>query len=209
MSTTESSSSSSSSTSATPLSNPVSSTRGPIGYSLWFIPDEPVASYCQKQINELQSLYNKDITFLPHITLLGDIFPPATVSQTTVEERTETVLRSVLPTLRSFTVPIKEVTMGQLFYRCVFLLCEKENTIVQLNTAIQNEFGHQETYMPHLSLLYADISTEKREQLCKELNPLIIDQDHLTLIKIKAIELWDTTGRPPVWKQLKVWSLKD
>lgn len=178
-------------------------TSSSIGYSLWFIPDEPEATQCTNLIHDLAPKHN-GVLFPPHITLVPDIFPPTSVSTNEVEVRCEKIINAVLPSSTSFTIPFICAATGTVYYRCVYALCEKVPIIMELNKQLQQEFGYNNDYMPHLSFLYSDISNEEREKICTEIQPKVKD---IQKVKIKAIELWDTTGRPPVWKCLKTWKL--
>lgn len=169
----------------------------PIGYSIWCIPDAPQHSACDELIGELSATHGT-VRFPPHITLLGDIWPACTVEE--MRTRTERLASAMEP----LTVKFARAAAGEMFYRCVYALCNEEPALVAANKAAQSEFGHNEVFMPHLSLLYSDCDREAREAVRAGVDGRVKDIGGVT---VRRIELWDTTGRCEEWKMLQAWTL--
>jgi hypothetical protein len=187
------------------------------GYSVWAIPSNSSSSTLSPLIQSLAATHSS-VTFPAHITLLGDIRPPAGVSQEEVERRVAEALLSASPSLLapSTSTPSRvrfaRAAAGELFYRCVYALCEMEPALVSANAALQSEFGHAEPFMPHLSLLYADIpDAETREGIRAGVEGAVAAAGG---VEVERVELWDTTGHlrgasthEGRWRLLRSWQV--
>jgi hypothetical protein len=59
-----------------------------------------------------------------------------------------------------------EVTRGTFFYQCVYLLVAKDAGIMAAAAAARSVFGMTTSpYMPHLSLLYADLTEAEKSKV--------------------------------------------
>ncbi len=191
------------------------------------MPDEPQATAAMKIIRERAPRHNGAL-FAPHVTWLGDILVPtaargghassgAAGPDTVAEAEAETeadaeadvvrrvgnIVRTSLPP-HPFEIPFLRADSGERYFRCVYALCERTDLIVAANTALQREFGHDETFMPHLSLIYSNMPREERRVVAQELDA---DVRGMGGIRVTSVELVDTTGPPDVWRTIHTWGL--
>jgi hypothetical protein len=190
-------------------------------YSVWAIPSSKTEPRLTSLITSLAGKHST-VTFPPHITLLGDI--RTDLGQGKVEEAVEKALRSSSPSFfvgtaaasessQHLSVRFARAAAGSLFYRCVYALCELEPALVAANASLQAAFGHDESFMPHLSLLYGDVceSAEKTEAIRASVEAEVKEVGG---VEVGRIELWETTahlrgastheGR---WALLKAWDV--
>ena len=65
--------------------------------------------------------------------------------------------------MQSYSLRLRRVACSSTFYQCVFLLCDKEGPVAEAASKARQHFGMDAAeYMPHLSLLYADIDQASR-----------------------------------------------
>ena len=65
--------------------------------------------------------------------------------------------------LQKFRLNLLNVAQGSSFHRCVYILIAKEQGIMAAGAAAQQAFGKPPAdFMPHLSLLYADVDDAAR-----------------------------------------------
>jgi len=114
---------------------------------------------------------------------------------------------------RSFGSPVSmrmtRIEKGSQFHQCVFILVEKSEILKRYFDETCSMFDRDETgeshYMPHLSLLYSDISEEERATLVEDSWRQMRDQNPenpLPGFESDTIELWYT---PVQDKTLKSW----
>ena len=68
---------------------------------------------------------------------------------------------------QAYTLRLDHVSQSTSVYQCVFILVRKDEEVLRTAAAAQRAFGEGDGtgYMPHLSLIYADISQEERAKL--------------------------------------------
>lgn len=62
--------------------------------------------------------------------------------------------------MQKFRLNFLDVSHGSTFHRCVYILVAQEAAIMQAGQLARQEFGMEGDYMPHVSLLYADLGPE-------------------------------------------------
>lgn len=156
-------------------------------YSLWMKPVGEVAERLQEQIIEL-SVEHQTPEFPPHVTLIGSLKPP----ESKLIKHVETLASSVEP----FELVLTETDYLDRFYQSLFIQVEESQKLKEVRNAACNIFNVSNgDYMPHLSLLYGDVSQEEKE--------LTIDtvgrEFHLDL-PVKELVLMQTNGEPDQWE---------
>lgn len=66
---------------------------------------------------------------------------------------------------QAFRVKMTRPAAGSMFHQCVFILCEKGEPLTTVAATVRRKFDRDSTlvdYMPHLSLLYADLDDATR-----------------------------------------------
>ncbi len=79
--------------------------------------------------------------------------------------------------MQAYKLRLDRVGKANTRFQCVFILMHKDEEAVAAAVATQRKFGlasASEPYMPHLSLLYADISEEERTELAEQLQVLLV-----------------------------------
>lgn len=158
-------------------------------YSLWMKPTGEVANRLKEQIIEL-SVEHQTPEFPPHVTLLGQLHPP----ESELIQHTNTLASSARP----LDLTLTEVDYLDRFYQSLFIQVAESQKLKEVRNAACNIFNvSNNDYMPHLSLLYGDVTDEEKE--------LTIDtvgrEFHLDL-PIKELVLMQTNGKPDQWKQV-------
>lgn len=112
--------------------------------------------------------------------------------------------------LQKFRVNFLDVSCGSTFHRCVYILVAKEAAIMQAGQLARQEFQMEGDYMPHVSLLYADLSPEATHQSQQAAVQRLYGEgsDYSTLLTdagftADAITVWYT---PPEDKSLASWT---
>lgn len=159
-------------------------------YSLWLQPNGDIAYQLQERIKKLGKKYHTPI-FAPHVTLLGSL------------SASETELTSLTNTLASSLHPIELVLTRagyhNLFYQALFVHVKKSNALEEMRHTACQLFDHSKTdsFMPHLSLLYGDLSQKEKERILNVMGR----EFHIGFI-VKSIVLMQTEGPPEEWKKI-------
>ena len=115
------------------------------------MPEGERHEFYQKLIEDL-ARKQKGSTFVPHITVLGDILME--------EEEVLMKSRELARLHHPLSVILNEVAAGAEFYRCVFVRAEKTPTLLRLYEHACQVFEMTPgDFMPHLSILYGDYDT--------------------------------------------------
>ncbi|KAK9152532.1 hypothetical protein Sjap_000012 [Stephania japonica] len=146
--------------------------------------------------------------FDPHITLVGAI-------RLTESEALDKFRSACEDLKRAYSVQMKSVSCGTFFYQCVYLQLQPTPQdddyaalVIDVSAHCTGHFGYKSftlksiAYMPHLSLLYGDL-TEEEKQRAKEkvevldssLSSLTFDIDSIALCKTdtedKTLKSWE------------------
>ena len=158
-------------------------------YSLWLEPSGDIAYKLQERIKKL-SQENGTPLFSPHVTLLGSL------------NSTETELIPLANTLASSISPFElELTKAgylDTFYQSLFIHVKETGQLRELrnNACRLFDCSDGEDYMPHLSLLYGDLSREKKQLILN-----IIGREFYIRFPVKSLVLMQTDGKPSQWRK--------
>ncbi|KAG6594517.1 Cyclic phosphodiesterase, partial [Cucurbita argyrosperma subsp. sororia] len=141
---------------ANPNSAPIEPCEGEL-YSVWALPPEDVATKIISLMSSLRSEFGGP-EFEPHITVVGAI-------RLTPQDALNK-FRSACEGVKAYQATVDQVSIGTTFYQCVFLLIHPTTEVVQISSHCCGHFGYNNStpYMPHLSLLYANISDEMKKR---------------------------------------------
>ena len=158
-------------------------------YSLWLKPTGEVADRLQEQINDL-SIEHQTPEFPPHVTLLGSLQPP----ESELVKRTD----KLASTTQSLQLVLTEADYLNRFYQSLFIQVKKSANLKEVHDAACSVFGvSHNDYMPHLSLLYGEISDEE-----KELTLDTVGREFHLELPVNELVLMQTHGQPDQWKEI-------
>lgn len=163
----------------------------PETYSVWLIPDVESSAYqsLDELIRAKAGKYPDAPDFRPHITVIGGL----NSDRDLVLERTKELAASEDP----FETDFIDISCSTTNHQCVFLLLDPSNELLSLNQrAVQLFELDSSMYVPHLSLIYSDMSIEERikttRSICSESLP--------DSVEINMIEVVDTGGPVNDWE---------
>ncbi|KAJ6844140.1 cyclic phosphodiesterase-like [Iris pallida] len=165
-------------------------------YSVWALPPDDVGSRLKEIMSALRSEFDGP-AFDPHITLVGAV--------RLTRESAIRRLRSASGSLRPYTARAAAVSRGGFFYQCVYLLIEPTPEVMEAGAHCCGHFGYETStpYMPHLSLLYGDLTEEEKEKARKRVEELDKEIRSLTF-EVSSIGLFRTDTQD---KTLKSWEM--
>jgi 2'-5' RNA ligase len=163
-------------------------------YSLWLMPAGRVASELQTLITDLSAKHKTPI-FQPHVTLIGSL----NLTEADAVSKTTILARKVAP----FVVRLSEVACLDQYFRCVFIKAMKTECLMNANSIARLLFGLQngEEYMPHLSLVYGDLTRRMKQDIIKEIGNTIY-----IAFPVEEIYLYYTGGQPKKWRCVSITS---
>ncbi|KAL8144260.1 hypothetical protein V2J09_017292 [Rumex salicifolius] len=134
-------------------------------YSVWGLPPDDVSQRAKKLMSGLRSEYGGP-DFDPHVTVLGAI--------SLTEADAINKFRSAVDGLKAYPATVERISTGTFYYQCVFLLLKPSPEIVDASSHCCGHFGFTNStpYMPHMSLLYADLSEEEKKAAQEKANAL-------------------------------------
>jgi 2'-5' RNA ligase len=158
-------------------------------YSLWFEPTGDIAYKLQERIKKLSKKHQTPV-FPPHVTLLGSI----NTSETVAVSLTNTLASPMSP----FDLELTKAGYQNTFYQSLFVHVAKTAELEEVRKRACRLFELDEVeYMPHLSLLYGDLS-QKEKQLILNL----IGREFYIQFTVKSIVLMKTDDKVDQWKRV-------
>lgn len=120
---------------------------------------------------------------------------------------------------QKFRINLLDVSTGPSFHRCVYFLAAKDPAIMAAGQAARDTFGMTgDDYMPHCSLLYADLAPEDKGRAAAAAVQRLFGEgsDYSTLLleagfTAESITLWYTPAddlQLASWKQLAEFELQ-
>ncbi|CAI9292875.1 unnamed protein product [Lactuca saligna] len=134
-------------------------------YSVWALPPQDVTERLKKLMIGLRSEFGGP-EFEPHVTVVGAI--------SLTEEEARDKLKKACDGLKAYNATVEKVATGTFFYQCVFLLLHPTTEVMETGAHCWNHFGYKSStpYMPHLSILYADLTEEEKKRAQEKANAL-------------------------------------
>jgi 2'-5' RNA ligase len=177
-------------------SDPYKSSRF-IGHSLWMVPREgsaTVKAYSEIVSQTAQELNTFD--FLPHITLVAAI----TTGEEDVLKRTRELGKQLAP----YQYELDGISYRDAYFQCVYATYQRTPEVVAANELARQVFPEKQSdppYMPHLSLIYGDLTEEEKTKTVIPKLEKAFEQrsDYTHTIQVDAIQLWSTQGDVAEW----------
>lgn len=157
----------------------------------WLVPAAgPVRDLLLATVDTLAAEHNAP-RFEPHVTMAGRF--------QSGHEAAVQALTSLATGVHPFEVSFAAVGHEQAYFRALYLRAEPSPQLTALHEAAQAAWALEPwPYLPHLSLLYADIAEEHKRAIIDALDI----QLPLT-IRIEAAELWaDHPAGVPSWRRV-------
>ncbi|KAJ4703730.1 cyclic phosphodiesterase-like [Melia azedarach] len=153
-------------------------------YSVWAIPPEDVTARVKKLMEGLRSEFGGP-QFEPHVTVVGAI-------SLTPDDALEK-FKSVCAGLKVYNCTVDRVATGTFFYQCVYLLLHPSAEVVEVSAESCARFGYKASppYMPHLSLLYGDLTDDEKKKAQEKAYELDESIGSLSF-PITCLALWKT-----------------
>lgn len=131
-------------------------------YALWLLPAEPVSTAFADLIESLRKSY-RGPRFAPHVTLLGWV--------TGTEEALAQATAQLAAQLEPLTLRPVGLDGEPYYFRCFYLKLEKSEPLLRTHEQASALFnaGHSSDYLPHLSLIYGQLSAPQKRRLQGEL----------------------------------------
>ncbi|KAH9293011.1 hypothetical protein KI387_041798, partial [Taxus chinensis] len=141
-------------------------------FSVWAMPSPQDRRGFQEVMNTLKIEFGGP-SFDPHVTVVG----ATRMSKAEACARLEAACATITP----YTCSLTQVACGSHFYQCVYLLVDPTPQVMQANLKASRCFGiidNPTPYMPHLSLLYADLPDQDKQRakvMAESFNHLLCD----------------------------------
>ncbi|KQK05363.1 cyclic phosphodiesterase [Brachypodium distachyon] len=167
-------------------------------YSVWALPPEPVRARLRGLMAGLRAAHGGP-AFEPHATVVGAVRMRRSAA---VEALRAAAAAAVV---RPYTARVTGVARGDFFYQCVYLLLEPTPEVNQASDHFCAHFGFQRStpYMPHVSVLYGDLTDEEKESARKKVEEM--DNEICGLqFEISELALYRTDTED---KSLESWEL--
>lgn len=163
----------------------------PESYALWLIPQGTLYEETEKIIAELAKEFSAP-AFHPHVTLLGGISGN--------EEEIVRLCSRLAKALRPFSIKLTTIDYLDDFYRCLYIRVEESKVIKEANAKAKEILGQNAAcpYMPHLSLLYGNLSPSTKERIISSLDEIFERE-----FSVDRFFLVSLAGEPEVWNAVK------
>jgi 2'-5' RNA ligase len=163
----------------------------------------PTLESTQGVITELIQSETHSPAFSPHITLLHPI-PKSTPVDEIKSLLKECIKQADLGDKLSLS--LNPAQGGSHYYQSVLAPVSPDNQLSKLREVCEKGFKWKgdSVYFPHLSLLYGDITTERRDELAKKVNE---EMALPNCVEIKEIAVVDCTGTAGEWRTVATVSL--
>ena len=165
-------------------------------YSLWLMPLGAINQKFSQLIAQLAEQYSSP-TFPPHVTLIGSIQAD--------EQEITSKAEEVASKIRPFVMKLTDVDYTNSYYRALFVKVKPSaNLLAAYQVARNILLDDQETsYMPHLSLLYADFAPEKKKQIVEHIDNRFMDE-----FEVDTLYLYLTEGAVGDWRKIGAFPLQ-
>ncbi|ODN80433.1 hypothetical protein L202_02678 [Cryptococcus amylolentus CBS 6039] len=167
------------------------------GYTLWLSPASPQKYQFQSLIKHLATFSEDAPVFEPHITLLAPVSLDVPLGE--IEDTLGRIVAE-LGGLQEWKLQLKAAQKGDFYFQSVLAPVEPTKELLALREKVEQAFSvpGQSDYFPHLSLLYGDISAEKRDSISAEANKES-KEDGFGEVEIGEIEIVRCVGDVADW----------
>jgi hypothetical protein len=159
------------------------------GLSLWLVLDDAALMPLRALIASLAERLGTS-AFEPHVTLLGGLEH----READVTERAQRLASSVGP----LSVPVVGVGARDEYFRCLFLELAQDPALLALRERGCLVFERAGAFLPHLSLVYADLAEAPRGRLRAELATAAPPW-----LRLGSLLVVSTEGEVACWRPLR------
>jgi hypothetical protein len=162
-------------------------------YSLWLTFDKASTGHTQLQqiITSLADTVEDAPEFEPHLTLVGGFGGDRPNLIQTVDTLSDAV--------GALTLNIGDIQCSTTAHQCIFCLVEPSLPLLRLRRQAMRTLGHAASmYVPHVSLIYSDLSLDQRRAIARAIDPAVIPSQ----VQATAIELVETSGAVTEWQSV-------
>ncbi|MBU1202284.1 MAG: hypothetical protein KJ583_03065 [Nanoarchaeota archaeon] len=163
-------------------------------YSIWLIPSEKSYAKLNDEILELCRKYQTPY-FEPHVTLIDSL----------EGEEADMIKKTskLVGQMNSNFLRLTKLEHGETEHRCVFILAEIDEQLLNLHALAEKIFDKKEdVFIPHLSLLYGRFLSYTKDRIIRE-----IGKNYDQKVFFDKIILYDTTGKEESWHKVKEFKL--
>ncbi|KAL1555942.1 cyclic phosphodiesterase-like [Salvia divinorum] len=172
-------------------------------YSVWALPPEELKPRLKRLMSGLRSEFGGP-EFEPHVTVLGAI--------KLTESEARGMFQKACEGVKPYAATVDRVATGTFFYQCVFLLLRPTPEVVEASAHSCAQFGFKSStpYIPHLSLLYGDLTDEEKKTAQEKAYALDESIDGLNF-QISRLALYKTETEDQTcksWEKVEEFELK-
>lgn len=169
------------------------------------MPSGPEQAAAQGVINDLVQHEPDSHSFEPHVTLLHPISTSRPLDEITTTLRE--VVRGLPGGAKPLKLELKPADKGTFYFQSVLAPIQPSEQLLALRRGMEDVFPgpwKDKTYFPHLSLLYGDISPERRDELAQHVRDADKVPKTITFADIIVVDCtgtvrdWKTVGRVPI-----------
>ena len=166
------------------------STAGEEWWSLWFEPPKAFAARCQEAI-DAEAEKRGTPAFVPHVTLVGGFRGTEDAARKSSATLAEALAAPEGPLFWGAECAVRGAESATTFFQCVYLAVVPSAPLTKAAEIARQHVGLEPApYVPHLSLVYGDLSTEDRDQLVASHAPLAAELAEGFVAS--AVSLWRT-----------------
>lgn len=167
-------------------------------YSVWLTLERASTASTQFQqiIADLADTAADAPEFDPHLTLVGGVDGDL--------ERVTRAARTVAETTEPLDIAMGDIQWSTTSHQCVFCLIEPSLPLFRARRQAMTALDRPETmYVPHLSLIYSDMSLARRAALADAIDTTALPDR----VRVTSIKVVDTTGPVATWEPRRSFEL--
>ena len=169
-------------------------------YSLWLEPPPALASTSAGFITRYAGASGgRCPTFDPHVTIAGGFVG----TEAQAKEKSAAIVASLASAFGPLRCDAMEVSAGTRFHQCVYLRVVPTEQLANAHALAARAFGLEPgngggaPYMPHLSLVYGDLTETERERARKDAAAALMgdgdtNASHAASFAAAEVSLWRT-----------------
>lgn len=164
------------------------------GYGLFFIPTGLEYKKLYGIVNSLSAQHATSL-FTPHLTLIG----PLNGDRDYIISKTMELAK----TIKKTKIKINGIDWGDDFYKCIFATVENTPELTYAATTSREIFELKSlNFNPHVSLMYGDLPSTKKEGIRQQLGDLEMS------FVAERISLFSIEGEVEDWYRIQDFELK-
>ena len=160
--------------------------------SIWLIPAPEDAQYLQAIINNLAATYQAPV-FNTHCTLYSPTYLPAAELKHILEQSANN--------MKSFYLKKATINHTENIWKTIFIELLRSPELEQLQQAVISQFpkGQPYEFLPHISLLYKEMSGKQKEDIIRNLQvKKFFKMDKIAAVRTGSnVDNWETVVEIP------------